>query len=81
MVDGKIDEVIKQDKYMLKLATYKTPEINDSLWKEFNAFTNKLISTDKSLEIFKEEMIEFARIRENFTFSFVTKDDRIFAEI
>ena len=62
---------------MLKLTTYKAPEIDDSLWKEFNAFTNKLNSTDKSLEKFKEEMIEFARIRENFSFSFVTENDRI----
>ena len=45
---------------MLKLTTYKANEIDDSLWKDFNAFTNKLNSTNKSLEIFKEEMIEFA---------------------
>ncbi|MDA3887057.1 MAG: hypothetical protein PF638_15835 [Candidatus Delongbacteria bacterium] len=66
---------------MLKLTTYKAPEINDSLWKDFNAFTNKLNSTDKSLEKFKEEMIEFACIRENFSFSFVTEDDQIIAVI
>ncbi|MDA3887062.1 MAG: hypothetical protein PF638_15860 [Candidatus Delongbacteria bacterium] len=42
---------------MLKLTTHKAPEINDSLWSDFNAFTNKLNSTDKSLEKFKEEMI------------------------
>ncbi|MDA3887060.1 MAG: hypothetical protein PF638_15850 [Candidatus Delongbacteria bacterium] len=43
---------------MLNLTTYKAPEINDFLWKEFNAFTNKSNSTDKILEKFKEEMIE-----------------------
>ncbi|MDA3884851.1 MAG: hypothetical protein PF638_04580 [Candidatus Delongbacteria bacterium] len=66
---------------MLKLTTHKAPEINDSLWKDFNAFTNKLNSTNKSLEKLKEEMIEFARIRENFSFSFVTQDEQIIAVI
>ncbi|NOR44357.1 MAG: hypothetical protein GQ534_02135 [Candidatus Delongbacteria bacterium] len=66
---------------MLKLSTYKANEIDDSLWIDFNAFTNKLNSTNKGLEIFKEEMIEFARIRENFSFFFITQDDQIIAVI
>ncbi|MCK4979251.1 MAG: hypothetical protein KAS62_02590 [Candidatus Delongbacteria bacterium] len=64
---------------MLKLTTYKANEIDDSLWSDFNIFSNKLNSTDKSLNKFKEEMIEFARIRENFSFSFVTGNDQIIA--
>jgi hypothetical protein len=43
----------RSQKKMLKLTTHKAPEINDSLWSDFNAFTNKLNSTDKSLEKFK----------------------------
>lgn len=66
---------------MLKLTTHKAPEIDDSLWTEFNIFSNKLNSTDKSLEKFKEEMIRFSRIRENFTFSFIRQEDQIIAVI
>ena len=62
---------------MLKLITYKAPEINDSLWKEFNDFSNKLDSTNKDLEEFKVTMTEFARIRENFSFSFIRQEDQI----
>jgi hypothetical protein len=66
---------------MLNLTTHKAPDINNSLWKEFNDFTNKLDSTNKNLEEFKVTMIEFARIRENFSFSFIRQEDQINAVV